>query len=47
MIPPATQAWMAERIQARETITLDASHASLASRPRAIFELIDEAAKSL
>ncbi|MFC5699001.1 alpha/beta fold hydrolase [Pseudomonas sp. GCM10022186] len=47
MIPPATQAWMAERIGARKTITLDASHASLASRPREIFALIEEAAKSL
>ncbi|NWL76673.1 alpha/beta hydrolase [Pseudomonas taiwanensis] len=47
MIPPATQAWMAERIQARKTITLDASHASLASRPREIFALIEEAVKSL
>lgn len=47
MIPPVTQAWMAERIQARKTVTLDASHASLASRPGEIFELIGEAVKSL
>ncbi|MDH4872413.1 hypothetical protein [Pseudomonas sp. BN515] len=47
MIPPATQARIAERIKARKTVTLDASHASLASRPREIFALIEEAAKLL
>lgn len=47
MIPPATQAWMAERIGARKTVSLDASHASLASRPREIFALIEEAAAAV
>ncbi|MND52932.1 Pyrethroid hydrolase [compost metagenome] len=47
MIPPATQAWMAERIGARKTITLDASHASLASRPGEIFALIEEASRAI
>ncbi|MNR24383.1 Alpha/beta hydrolase family protein [compost metagenome] len=47
MIPPATQAWMAERIGARKTLTLDASHASLASRPGEIFALIEEASRAV
>ncbi|MCW3464171.1 alpha/beta hydrolase [Chitinophaga nivalis] len=46
MIPPETEAWLAERMQTQKTITLDASHASLASRPDEIIALIDEAAKS-
>lgn len=46
MIPPETEQWMAERMNARKTITLDASHASLASHPGEIVALIDEAAKS-
>ena len=47
MIPPETERWMAERIGAKKTITLDASHASLASHPRDIVALVDEAARSL
>ena len=35
---------MAERMGPRKTIELDASHASLASQPVAIVDLIDEAA---
>lgn len=46
MIPPETEAWMAERIGARKTVTLPASHASLASQPDAIVALIEEAASS-
>jgi pimeloyl-ACP methyl ester carboxylesterase len=46
MIPPETEQWMAERIAAKKTVTLQASHASLASQPDAVFSLIDEAARS-
>lgn len=46
MIPPETEQWMADRIKTRKTITLDASHASLASHPQEIVALIEEAAKS-
>jgi len=46
MIPPETQAWMAERIKAKKTVTLDAGHASLASRPNEVAALIVEAAAS-
>jgi hypothetical protein len=38
---------MAERMNPRSKIELDASHASLASQPSAIVDLIDEAATSL
>lgn len=47
MIPPETEQWMADRIKTRKTITLDASHASLASHPAEVAALIDEAAKAL
>ena len=47
MIPPDTERRMAERMNPRRTIELDASHASLASQPTAIVDLIDEAATSL
>jgi pimeloyl-ACP methyl ester carboxylesterase len=47
MIPPNTQAWMAERLGTRKTITLDASHASLASHPAEIAALIEEAAAAV
>jgi len=47
MIPPPTQAWMAERIGARKTITLQASHASLASHPAEVVGLIEEAATAI
>jgi pimeloyl-ACP methyl ester carboxylesterase len=43
MIPPATETWMAGRINARKTVTLQASHASLASQPAAIVALIETA----
>lgn len=46
MIPPETEAWMAERIKPKKTVTLDAGHASLASRPREVTSLIVEAADS-
>jgi pimeloyl-ACP methyl ester carboxylesterase len=46
MIPPQTERWMAERIRARETIELDTSHASFATRPAEVLELINSAAAS-
>ncbi len=47
MIHPDNQKMMAERMQPRKTITLDASHASLASRPQEVAELIIEAANAV
>jgi pimeloyl-ACP methyl ester carboxylesterase len=47
MIHPDTERQMAERMKPRSTIELDASHASLASQPVAIADLIDQAATSL
>ena len=47
MIPPETQQWMAERIKPKKTISLAASHASLASHADEVTALIDEAARSL
>jgi pimeloyl-ACP methyl ester carboxylesterase len=47
MIHPDSERQMAERMQPRSTIELDASHASLASQPAAIADLIDQAATSL
>ncbi len=47
MIPPDTERQMAERMKPRATIELDASHASLASQPTAITDLIDQAATAL
>jgi pimeloyl-ACP methyl ester carboxylesterase len=47
MIHPDTERRMAERINPRSTVELDASHASLASQPGAIADLIDQAAASL
>jgi pimeloyl-ACP methyl ester carboxylesterase len=47
MIPPQTQRWMAERIHARETIELDTSHASFATRPTQVLELITNAASAM
>jgi pimeloyl-ACP methyl ester carboxylesterase len=44
MIRPETQRWMAQRIHARETIELDTSHASFATRPTEVLELILNAA---
>ncbi len=47
MIPPETQQWFAERMTPQKTITLQASHASLASHPDEIVALIEEAAGSV
>ena len=47
MIPPETEAWMAERMRPKKTITLQASHASLASQGAAIVDLIEEASTSV
>lgn len=47
MIPPQTQRWMAKRILARETIELDTSHASFATRPTQVLELITNAAAAV
>ncbi|GMA14234.1 alpha/beta hydrolase (plasmid) [Deinococcus metallilatus] len=46
MIHPDNERRMAERLNPRKMVTLDASHASLASQPVAIAELIDEAART-
>jgi len=47
MIHPDNQRRMAERMSPRATIELDAGHASLASRPSAVVDLIDEAVGTL
>ena len=47
MIDPDNERRMAERMEAREVIELDASHASLASHPREIADLIDRAVAAL
>jgi pimeloyl-ACP methyl ester carboxylesterase len=47
MIHPDTERRMAAAINPQRTIELDASHASLASQPAAIVDLIDEAATSV
>ncbi|MCA3803486.1 alpha/beta hydrolase [Burkholderia sp.] len=47
MIAPENQQRMSARMDARKIITLDASHASLASKPVAVAALIDEAATAL
>ena len=47
MIHPENQARMSARMGARKVVTLDASHASLASRPADITALIDEAAAAV
>lgn len=46
MIHPDNERRMAQRMAPRRTIELDASHASLASQPGAVVDLIDEAAQS-
>ena len=46
MIHPDNERRMAQRMNPRKTIELDASHASLASQPVAVVDLIDEAAQS-
>jgi hypothetical protein len=45
MIAPENEARMAERMGARKIITLEASHASLASMPDEVAKLVDEAAR--
>ncbi|MFC5391132.1 alpha/beta hydrolase [Bosea vestrisii] len=47
MIHPDNQYRMAERMKPRRILTLDASHASLASRAGEVAALIDEAAKAV
>lgn len=47
MINPDNQRRMAERMSPRKTIELDASHASLASQPAAIVDLIEDAVREL
>jgi len=47
MINPENQKRMSARTNTRKTITLSASHASLASRPAEVSELINEAASAL
>lgn len=47
MIPPASQQWMAERMATKKTITLQSGHASLASHPKEIIELIEQAAQAV
>lgn len=47
MIPPDTESFFAERMQAENTITLPASHASLASQPQEIVALIELAAAAV
>ncbi|MFE3189394.1 alpha/beta hydrolase [Nocardia sp. NPDC059240] len=47
MIDPDNERMMAARMNPRKTIELDAGHASLASRPVPVADLIDEAAASL
>lgn len=47
MIPPDAEVWMAERMRPKKTITLKASHASLASQAPAIVSLIEEASTAV
>jgi pimeloyl-ACP methyl ester carboxylesterase len=47
MIPPETENWMAARLRARKTITLQASHAAMASHPKEVATLIEEAASAV
>jgi pimeloyl-ACP methyl ester carboxylesterase len=46
MIAPENEKMMAERMRPQQTLTLDASHASLASHPVEVSDLIEEAAKA-
>ena len=46
MIAPENEAMMAERMRPQKTVTLNASHASLASHPVEVSDLIEEAAKA-
>ena len=47
MIPPDTERFFADRMKAKKTITLQASHASLASQGKEIVGLIELAAASV
>jgi pimeloyl-ACP methyl ester carboxylesterase len=47
MINPDTERRFAQRMSARATIELASGHASLASQPHAIADLIDQAATAL
>ena len=47
MIPPDTKRFFAERMKAKKTITLQASHASLASQGKEIVGLIELAVASV
>jgi len=47
LIPPETEEWMAERINARRTIRLQTSHASVATHPNEIVDLIEEASRAV
>jgi pimeloyl-ACP methyl ester carboxylesterase len=44
MISPENQKWMSGRLGARKIVTLNASHASLASKPDEVVALIEDAA---
>ncbi|MDU8357026.1 alpha/beta hydrolase, partial [Pseudomonas syringae pv. actinidiae] len=46
MIHPENQKMMSQRMKPRKIVELNASHASLASKPREVAALIDEAARS-
>ncbi|WP_089175835.1 alpha/beta hydrolase [Bosea sp. AS-1] len=46
MIAPENEKMMAERMRPQKSVTLDASHASLASRPVEVSDLIEDAAKA-
>jgi pimeloyl-ACP methyl ester carboxylesterase len=47
MIPPPAEQFMAQRMNAKNVITLPSSHASLVSHPKEVAELILEAANEL
>jgi pimeloyl-ACP methyl ester carboxylesterase len=46
MLAPETERMMSDRLGAKKVVTLDASHASVASRPDEVTALIDEAANA-
>lgn len=47
LIPQETKKWMANPINAKRTITLQTSRASVATRPDEIVKLIEEATSAL
>jgi hypothetical protein len=47
LIPTETEKWMAERINARGTVTLPTSHASVVTHPDEIVNLIEEASRAV